>query len=217
MNNSHDLLNILNELLKKYSYKDIATNLNVAIGTVKRWVELNNIPSAYTFELLKMNNIEINYEEFTYKDKDQFYTPNETATYCFNKFKLICKEYGDSEKDYTYIEPSAGNGVFLKLFPKNRRIGMDIEPQHEDIITHDYLTWKPTKKENKYCVMGNPPFGLRGQQALKFINHSAPFADYVCFILPQLFESDGKGVPRKRVQGFNLIHSEKIESNFTYP
>ena len=44
-----------------------------------------------------------------------------------------------------------------------------------------------------------------------FINHSSKFADYVCFILPQLFESDGKGVPRKRVKGLNLIHSEKLE------
>jgi len=36
------------------------------------------------------------------------------------------------------------------------------------------------------------------------------FADYVVFILPQIFESDGKGVPRKRVEGYNLTYSEKI-------
>ena len=59
-------------------------------------------------------------------------------------------------------------------------------------------------------------FGLRGQLALKFINHAAKYCDYVAFILPQLFESDGKSVPRKRVKGLNLIHSEKIQSNFLY-
>jgi hypothetical protein len=53
--------------------------------------------------------------------------------------------------------------------------------------------------------------------ALKFINHSYKFADYVCFILPQLFESDGKGVPRKRVIGYNLIHSEKLNTDFEEP
>ena len=71
--------------------------------------------------------------------------------------------------------------------------------------------------KQKYIVFGNPPFGLRGQLALKFINHSASFADYVCFILPQLFESDGKGVPRKRVEGFNLVHSEKLDTSFYEP
>ncbi len=65
--------------------------------------------------------------------------------------------------------------------------------------------------------MGNPPFGLRGQLALKFINHSYSFANYVCFILPQLFSSDGKGVPRKRVIGYNLIHSEKLSTHFIDP
>jgi hypothetical protein len=69
----------------------------------------------------------------------------------------------------------------------------------------------------KYVVIGNPPFGLRGHMALKFINHSVHFADYVCFILPQLFESDGKGSPRKRVDGLNLIHSEKLNSDFYGP
>lgn len=32
-----------------------------------------------------------------------------------------------------------------------------------------------------------------------------------------MFESDGKGVPRKRVKGFNLVHSEKIKTHFEDP
>ena len=86
------------------------------------------------------------------------------------------------------------------------------------------MDWYPPKQKNdknkyknKYIVIGNPPFGLRGHLALKFINHSYDFADYVVFILPQLFESDGKGVPRKRVEGYNLIYSQKIESKFYEP
>ena len=66
-------------------------------------------------------------------------------------------------------------------------------------------------------MFGNPPFGLRGHLALKFINHSYNFSDYVCFILPQLFESDGKGSPRKRVIGYNLIHSETLKTTFYEP
>ena len=31
-------------------------------------------------------------------------------------------------------------------------------------------------------VIGNPPFGLRGQLALKFINHASEFSEYVCFV-----------------------------------
>ncbi len=212
----HNLLNILNQLLETTSYSDIAKELNVAIGTVKRWNELRNVPKSYTFELLKLANINIDYTKFKYKDKDQFFTPVNTAKYCYDKFIEVLNKYNDDEKSYTFIEPSAGDGKFLKLLPENRRIGMDIEPMNEEIIKQDYLNWKPSD-DKKYIVIGNPPFGLRGQLALKFINHSSHFADYVCFILPQLFESDGKGVPRKRVEGFNLIHSEKLDTNFEYP
>jgi hypothetical protein len=86
-------------------------------------------------------------------------------------------------------------------------------------LKQDFLTWKPddTSKKKKYIVFGNPPFGLRGHLALNFINHSYNFADYVCFILPQLFESDGKGSPRKRVKGFNLIYSEGLSAIFYTP
>lgn len=215
-NQPYDLNIILNKILQNKTYTEIAKEINVAIGTVKRWIELKNVPKLYTFELLKLANIEIDYSKFTYKEKDQFYTPVNTAEYCYSKMMEIMMKYKDFEKNYIFIEPSAGNGCFLKILPIDRRIGLDIEPKDDEIIKQNYLNWNPIKNE-RYVVIGNPPFGLRGQLALKFINHSSKFAEYVCFILPQLFESDGKGVPRKRVIGLNLIHSEKLNTNFELP
>jgi hypothetical protein len=211
-----DLLELLNTILETKSYNDIAKELNVAIGTVKRWNELKNVPKSYCFELMRVANIDINYSLFSPKEKDQFFTPETASEYCVEKSYEIIRKYGNDPDLYHYIEPSAGSGNFMKLLPEFRRIGIDIEPSNDEIIQGDYLKWKPTG-EDKYITIGNPPFGLRGQLALKFINHSAQFSDYVCFILPQLFESDGKGVPRKRVQGLNLIHSEKIHTDFIEP
>lgn len=210
------LLEILDEILKTKPLKEISIKLNIAVGTIRRWIELKNIPDAYRFELMKLANIDIDYSLFSFKDKDQFFTPSITAEYCYSKCKEILKKYGDNYKKYIFIEPSAGSGNFLKLLPLNKRIGLDIESKNPEIIQADYLTWSPDVT-GKFIVIGNPPFGLRGQMALKFINHSSVFADYVCFILPQLFESDGKGVPRKRIIGLNLIHSEKLKTSFEYP
>lgn len=216
--NDNNLLNILHDILKEKSIKNIADELNIAQGTIKRWIELKNIPKLYTFELMRIANIDIDYTKFSYKEKDQFFTPKETAEKCYKKLLEILSEYNENEKEYIYIEPSAGNGNFLNILPSNRRIGIDIEPKNDEIIKHDFLNWLPPNNiNNKYIAIGNPPFGLRGQLALKFILHANKFADYVCFILPQLFESDGKGVPRKRVKGFNLIYSEKLNSNFEEP
>jgi len=217
MASNDNLLKILNQLLEINSYKYIADELNIAIGTIKRWKDLNNIPKSYTFELMKLANIKINYSNYSFKEKDQFFTPDNTAQYCFNKVLEILQSLNDNN-NYTYIEPSAGNGNFLKILPKDKRIGLDIEPRNEEISQCDFLDWKPLDNNLNYIVIGNPPFGLRGQIALKFINHSSNInAKYVCFILPQLFASDGKGVPRKRVIGYNLIHSEKLTTNFTDP
>lgn len=215
-NKTYDLLKTLHILLETKTYSDISENLNVAIGTIKRWIELKNVPKSYTFQLLKMANIYIDYSKFSYKEKDQFFTPTDTCKYCYSKFLEIITKYGDYEKDFTYIEPSAGDGSFLNVLPKDYRIGFDIEPRNNEIIKQDYLEWFPVETK-KYIVFGNPPFGLRGQLALQFINHSSKFSEYVCFILPQLFESDGKGVPRKRVKDLNLIHSEKLNTSFLSP
>jgi len=126
-----DLLYILNKILETKTYQEIALYLNVAIGTIKRWIELKNVPNSYTFDLLKLANITIDYSKFNYKEKDQFFTPPKTAKYCYNKFIEIIKHYEDSIEDYTFIEPSAGNGVFLKILPKKKRLGFDIEPKFD--------------------------------------------------------------------------------------
>ena len=214
---------LLAELQKKMTLKEISNKLNLAVGTVQRWIELDNIPHHYTFDLLRLslskeeyNNI--NYSKFKSSQKDQFFTPVDIAKKCYDKLIDITKINANMISEYTFIEPSAGDGSFLKALPSNAiSIGLDIEPRYKDVIKMDYLLWKPTTTGTKNIVIGNPPFGLRGHTALNFINHSYEFADYVAFILPQLFESDGKGSPRKRVYKYNLIFSEKISGNYHTP
>lgn len=141
---------------------------------------------------------------------DQYFTKQDVATALYKKTCDIISSY-ENLADINWIEPSAGNGVFFNLLPKNKRIGIDINPLNNEIIECDYLKYRlPINKKN--IVIGNPPFGHRGVMALKFINHSKN-ADYVCFILPMFFESKGKGSIKYRVNGFNLIHSERLKEN----
>jgi len=159
-----------------------------------------------------------------YKLKDQFYTKPSISKYCYEIFQKVSKDIGVNLEKYVFIEPSAGCGSFFQLLPKNRRIGIDIEPQkfsgieNEGIIKSDYLDWYPKDTNKKYVVIGNPPFGLRGKLALAFINKSYSYADMVAFILPQLFNSDGKGVAGKRVIGYKLAYNEHLPpDSFMYP
>jgi hypothetical protein len=200
---------LLIEVLKTHKLKWVAEELNLAQGTIKRWQELANVPPQYRFDLLRILSKDIDYSKYTSKEKDQFFTPPEVAEKCWKIFNENIVSEG-----YTFIEPSAGDGSFLKFLPTGS-IALDIEPRAPTVMKQDYLSWLPP--DGKYVVFGNPPFGLRGHLALKFINHSAKFADYVCFILPQLFESDGKGSPRKRVATYNLIYSAKLSTKFYTP
>ena len=199
--------------MKTVSIKEVADRLTISTGTIRRWVERKEVPIQYTFCLHKMLSRDIDYSRYTSSLKDQFFTPTDVAQKCWETFQ---REIQLPIQDYTFIEPSAGDGSFLTVLPHGS-IGLDIEPRSSAVQTQDYLTWKPSDTSRKYIVFGNPPFGLRGHLALNFINHSHPFADYVCFILPQSFESDGKGSPRKRVKGYNLIYSERLSAMFYSP
>lgn len=137
---------------------------------------------------------------------DSYFTSKDTAKKCMSIVNRFITDNG-----YTYIEPSAGEGVFYDLFPSDKKIGIELHDRsREEFIQSDYLTWYPNEN-NKFVVVGNPPFGVRGAMALAFINRSLLFADYVAFILPMSFHSNGKGSNMKRVQNGHLIYSEILE------
>lgn len=144
---------------------------------------------------------------------DQYFTDRNIAKILFEKTHNIIEKYEKNINDYKWLEPSVGDGCFYDLLPKEKRMGIDIEPQRDDILKADYLQYK--LPDEKIIIIGNPPFGHRGVVALDFINHSRK-ADYVCFILPMFFESKGKGSIKYRVRGFNLIHSERLPKNSFY-
>ena len=205
------------ELVENHSLNFICENLYIHRGTVKRWLEQSKVPDNYYNDLNQLLNYKYPVQQ-QYRDKDQFYTKKNISLSCYKKSLEILKNYQFHLEDYYFIEPSAGCCNFYSLFPKNRRIGIDIDPKKsKNIIKINYLDYTP-KNKLPYIVIGNPPFGLRGNLALRFINHSYPFADAVCFILPQLFNSDGKGVAKTRVKGYKLAYTESLPLNsFEYP
>ena len=212
-------IDLFNEILQSKSINEVSNYLNLHIGTLRRWVDKQSVPSNYYNDLNSLLGNKYPAKE-EYRDKDQFYTTDKTAKYCFDKTLQILKELDIDEKEYTFIEPSAGCCNFYTLLPKDRRIGVDIDPKgklKKELIKSDYLEYYP-EKGKKYIVIGNPPFGLRGNLALRFMNHSYDFADVIAFILPPLFNSTGKGVPMTRVKGYKLAYTENLPRNsYEYP
>jgi len=139
--------------------------------------------------------------------KEQYYTKSAVAKKCID---TILAAYPTS-RSYQWIEPSAGNGAFLKILSCNfDKVGIDIEPKSPEIIQADFLTWSPTTNK-KLIFFGNPPFGRQGSLAKSFIKHAADHADIIAFILPRSFvkPSMNRAFPLK----FHCTHSEELEKN----
>lgn len=160
------------------------------------------------------NKIEIpNWVNLNDVGLDQFFTNSNVAEIYYKKMCDFLKNENIKIEDCLFIEPSAGSGAFFNLLPKYQRIGIDICSLNEEIIEMDFLDWVPPKTDKKIIFIGNPPFGYRAWLALAFLNHASKFADYVFFILPMSFQSEGQGSPKHRVKGLQLLHSEIINNN----
>ncbi len=218
---------LFNRALTDTPPRCMADKLGLNVNTIQRWINQQRVPENYRGDFMRLLGMQYDGGD-TARDNDQFYTKPEFAKRCFQRFQKVAAQLGVDLRHYHFIEPSAGCGWFYNLLPPERRTGIDIDPKAQEIsgdnlIKHDYLTWQPRHvphkaDNNRYAVIGNPPFGLRGHLALQFINHSRHFADVVGFILPPMFDSDGKGAPGKRVHGYTLAHTEQMPKDaFEYP
>lgn len=148
-------------------------------------------------ELYKINNMTFNSKV----NLDKFYTPIELAKYCINKTYEIIGRENITE----IIEPSAGCGNFSNQIPNC--IAYDIEPEGENIIKQDFLQLELPYKEGR-LIIGNPPYGHRGNLAFSFYNHSIQMAEYIAFILPASQYNNNQ-----KTYEYDLIYSELINSN----
>ena len=112
---------------------------------------------------------------------DQFFTRPAVAAECLRLFHETVEVPGDA----CFVEPSAGAGAFFDLLPPAKRLGLDLDPQHDSVPQADFFSWTPPKR---LCVVvGNPPFGKRGRLAVRFVARALDFAESVGMILPMTF------------------------------
>ena len=209
---------VYNELRLEHSLEIIAQKLFLHTGTLKRWEATQKIPNEYLYDLNFLLGNKYDLQKIDFRSHNEFFTKKEVAKYCYDLFIKFLEIHKIDLTQYTFIEPSCGDLSFYELMPKEQRIGIDLEYKNDEILCENFLGFVPQNLHKKYIVLGNPPFGLRGNLALRFINHSSEFADFVAFILPPLFDSDGKGSPKKRIKDYGLVHSEKLPLNsFVYP
>lgn len=137
---------------------------------------------------------------------DQFYTKPAVAEKCIAE---VSRRYPWSEWDLV-VEPSAGNGSFLTRIPipTTKRIGLDLSPQHKEIIKQDFLTYRPPSTAKNVLVIGNPPFGRVSSLAIKFFNHASQWSIVIAFIVPRTFRR--VSLQNKLTTLFHLEYDEDI-------
>ena len=147
------------------------------------------------------------------KNLDQFFTKPTEAKRLYD----ICKEKLDLDSYDIFLEPSVGANSFGCLFPAQKAVLMDIEPQKKvfkyDVKLNSFSTVDRTKKASKFNIIqmdflslgasinglmlfsqkkiiaiGNPPFGKNCSLALRFFNICATFCETICFIVPRTFK-----------------------------
>jgi hypothetical protein len=140
---------------------------------------------------------------------DKFYTKKEVAIDLISKVNL-------DKSTKVVIDPCCGDGSFFSNINFNK-IGIDISPDIEGVIKHDFLSWDFTNlkfKSNEVVVISNPPFGKQGSLALKFIKRCSLFSDTIAFILPLSFVKTS--MKNKIPEYFHLEYEEVLpENSFT--
>ena len=113
---------------------------------------------------------------------DQYYTRKNTVQRCLSLL-------GDLSRYDLVIEPSAGSGAFLTAIGHDNVIGIDIDPQHSDVLRADWFDFQVPDKFRRVLVVGNPPYGQYHKLSTAFIRRALSFENVVtiAFILPNVY------------------------------
>ncbi len=145
---------------------------------------------------------------------DKYYTKLSVVEQCI---KLVKKYINISNNDLI-IEPSAGNGSFIKdikTLSTNYNF-YDLEPEHDEVIKQDFLEFDYEKIKQKFKnihIIGNPPFGRQASMAIKFIKKCCLFSNSISFILPKSFKKDS--MQKCFEKHYHLTHEiDLLENSF---
>ena len=139
---------------------------------------------------------------------DQFYTSRPVAKSCFD----FLEKTVSLKKNDVFLEPSAGDGAFFELMPKNHRVGVDLEPKHADVQKADFLSqFLPDQNVSRWVVVGNPPFGKNSSLAVRFFNKAAEFAEVIAFVVPLTFRK--KSLWKRLSRDFVLADELTLEQD----
>lgn len=138
---------------------------------------------------------------------DKFYTILPVSAQCLTR---VGELYAWNEWGLV-VEPSAGAGSFYTQIPTQHKVGLDISPDHPDVIAQDFFTYAPPAGVGRVLVVGNPPFGRVCSIAIRFFNHAAAWADVIAFIVPRTFRR--VSVQNKLCASFHLVHDEDIPTH----
>jgi len=138
---------------------------------------------------------------------DKFYTIPTIVDKCMT---ILQNMYNLNQWDLI-VEPSAGNGSFFTKINSNNKIGIDISPEHPDILKQDFFHYFPDSNKKNILVLGNPPFGKVSSTAIKFFNHAAKWANTIAFIIPRTFRKIS--VQNKLNKYFHLRVDEEIATS----
>jgi hypothetical protein len=176
--------------------KKIELNINKSITNITNlhnMIEANiTLGPSPACDLIKQENDLIKQEKGLKRNTiDKYYTKRSVVKQCI---KLIKKNINISKNDLI-IEPSAGNGAFIKkikTLSTNCKF-YDLEPEHIKVIKQDFLDLDYKKLKQQFPnihIIGNPPFGRQASLAIKFIKKCCLFSNSISFILPKSFKKD---------------------------
>ena len=136
---------------------------------------------------------------------DKYYTRPDIAGNCVQKILDLIPR----PNEYTWIEPSAGAGVFVRAFDFPI-YAIDLQPDAPNIEKADFMIWEPPPGPRIF--IGNPPFGRQASMARRFMARAAALdAAWIAFILPRSFEKPSlqSCIPRN----YHLVLCERLVEN----